>query len=89
MGRSFHVFFPWGWLPEVPAIGQHVRIEGQPGAYVVLHVDLRRAAADLMSMTGSHEMEERVPFFAIEPVGTDSAPVKDKKAEDRHQKLRS
>lgn len=54
-------------LPEAPKIGQRVTIEGQPEVYVVLRLDTKRLAADLMLTTGNHAVEENVPFFAIEP----------------------
>ena len=54
---------------------QRVRIEGQPGTYVVLRVDTKRLAADLMLTTGKHEIEENVPFFAIERVTTESGNI--------------
>jgi hypothetical protein len=63
-------------------MGQRVRIEGQPGVYVVLHIDMKRAAADLMLTTGTHEIEHRVPFFAIEPI-TDSAIQKTLEQEEK------
>ncbi|KAA6459115.1 hypothetical protein DYQ86_17750 [Acidobacteria bacterium AB60] len=68
MGRFLYYFFPPQYQPEVPRIGQRVAIEGQPGEYVVLHIHTTAAAADLMSTTGKHELEERVPFFAIHSI---------------------
>ncbi len=67
MRRYSYYFFPQKKLPEAPKIGQRVTVEGQPGVYVVLHIDMKRAAADLMFLSGNHEVEHRVPFFAIEP----------------------
>lgn len=60
--------FPSASLPEAPRIGQRVTIEGQPGVYVVLRLDTKRFAADLMSTTGNHQIEENVPCFLIDPV---------------------
>ena len=68
MSRSLYYLFPQNRLPEAPRIGQRVRIEGQPGEYVVLRVDMKRFCADLMLTTGNHEIEQNVPYFAIEPV---------------------
>jgi hypothetical protein len=34
----------------------------------VLRLDTKRFAADLMLTTGNHEIEEDVPYFAIDPV---------------------
>jgi hypothetical protein len=50
-----------------PVVGQRVTIESQDKVYLVLRVDLRRYAADLMLMTGTHELEQNVPFVALEP----------------------
>ena len=33
----------------------------------MLRLDMKRFCADLMLTTGSHEIEQGVPFFAIEP----------------------
>ncbi|KAA6464920.1 hypothetical protein DYQ86_02905 [Acidobacteria bacterium AB60] len=73
MSRSFYFLFPPKKLPDAPKIGQRVRIEGQPGTYIVLHFDTRRMTADLMSTSGQHEIEEKVPFFAIEPLANESS----------------
>jgi hypothetical protein len=35
--------------------------------YLVVRVDLRRYAADLMLMTGTHALEHNMPFCAMEP----------------------
>ncbi len=67
MSRSFYYLLPHKRLPDAPRIGQRVTIEGQSGVYVVLRIDTKRLAADLMSTTGRHEIEENVPFFAIAP----------------------
>lgn len=64
--RSLYYLFSQNRLPEAPKIGQHVRIEGQPGVYVVLRLDTKRFAADLMLTTAKHEIEENAPYFAIE-----------------------
>ena len=87
MARSFYFLFPNHRLPEAPKIGQHVRIEGQPGMYIVLRLDTKRFAADLMLMTGNHEIEQRVPYSAIEPVraadnGTENRNSTTAKSED-------
>ena len=66
--RSLYYLFPKQALPDAPKIGQHVRIEGQPGVYVVLRLDTKRFAGDLLLTTGKYDLEENVPFFAIEPV---------------------
>ena len=68
MSRSFCFLFPNRSVPEAPKIGQHVRIEGQPGVYVVLRLDTKRFAADLMLTTGKHRIEENVPYFAMEAI---------------------
>jgi hypothetical protein len=34
----------------------------------VLRLDTKRFAADLMLTTGNHELEESMPFSAIQPV---------------------
>ena len=68
MSRSFYVLLPSNRLPDAPKVGQRVRIEGQQGLYLVLRLDTKRFAADLMLMTGNHEIEHGVPFFAIDPV---------------------
>lgn len=60
--------FPQSRLPEAPKIGQRVRIEGQPGMYLVLRLDTKRFAADLMLLTGTHDIEHDIPYFAIEPI---------------------
>jgi hypothetical protein len=52
---------------KLPMVGQRVTIEGQVGVYIVLRLDLRRYAADLILTTGAHELELDVPFFALEP----------------------
>jgi hypothetical protein len=36
--------------------------------YIVLRLDTKRFAADLMLTTGNHEIEENVPYFVIEPM---------------------
>jgi len=72
--RYSYYFFPQNRLPEVPKIGQRVTIEGQPGVYVVLHIDMKRAAADLMLTSGNHELEHRVPFFALQSALDASVP---------------
>ena len=76
MSRSFFLLFPHHKLPEAPQIGQQVTIEGQPGVYVVLRLDKKRFAADLMLTTGNHELEENVPYFAIEPVAREESQVR-------------
>lgn len=68
MSRSFYFFFPPKTPPEAPRVGHRVQIEGQPGTYIVLDLHPKRLSADLMSTTGRHEIEERVPYFAIEPL---------------------
>ena len=73
MSRSFYFLFPNRSVPEAPKIGQRVRIEGQPGEYVVLRLDRKRFAADLMLTTGKHEIEENVPYFAIEAINEKAA----------------
>jgi hypothetical protein len=67
VSRSYYFFFPPKTSPVAPRVGQRVRIEGQPGTYIVLHLHPKRFSADLMSTTGRHEIEEKVPYFAIEP----------------------
>jgi hypothetical protein len=52
---------------KFPMVGQRVTIKRQGEVYLVLRVDLRRYAADLMLMTGTHELEQNVPFVALEP----------------------
>jgi hypothetical protein len=42
--------------------------------YVVLHIDMKRAAADLMLTSGNHELEHRVPFFALQSALDASVP---------------
>lgn len=64
---SFYYLIPHHRLPDAPRVGQHVTIEGQPGIYIVLRLDTKRFAADLMSTFGNHEIEHNVPYFAIEP----------------------
>ena len=66
--RSFYYLFPENKLPDAPKIGQRVRIEGQPGTYLVLRLNTKRFAADLMLTTGKHEIVENVPLFALDPV---------------------
>jgi hypothetical protein len=66
--RSFYYLFPQKWLPEAPKVGQRVRIEGQLEIYLVLRLDTKRFSADLMLMTGNHQIEHNVPYFAIQPV---------------------
>lgn len=83
MRRYSYYFFPQNKLPEAPRIGQRVTIEGQPGVYVVLHIDMKRAAADLMLTSGNHEVEQRVPFFAIESLLDISSPQKPTEEKDR------
>ena len=73
MSRSFYFLFPTRPVPEAPKIGQHVRIEGQPGVYIVLRLDPKRFAADLMLTTGKHEIEENVPYIAIEAINEKTA----------------
>ena len=68
MSRTFYLLFPPQKLPEPPQIGEHVSIEGQPGVYIVLRLDTKRFAADLMLTTGNHALEENVPYFAIERI---------------------
>ena len=68
MSRSIYYLFPKNRLPEAPRIGQQVTIEGQPGVYIVLRLDMKRLCADLMLTTGNHEIEQNVPYFAIELV---------------------
>jgi len=80
LSRSLYFLFSPVSLPKAPRIGQHVRIEGQPGVYVVLRLDTKRFAADLMLTTGNHEIEENIPYFAIEPVKETFATSEDKKA---------
>lgn len=88
--RPYSYFvFPQTRLPEPPRIGQRVRIEGQPGLYVVLHIDMKRAAADLMLTSGNHQVEHRVPFFAIEPVPDTSAAKVETEEKDKGKALRS
>jgi hypothetical protein len=36
--------------------------------YLVLRLDTKRFAADLMLLSGNHEIEHGVPYFAIEPI---------------------
>jgi hypothetical protein len=50
-----------------PVVGQRVTIDGQNDVYLVVRVDLRRYAADLMLMTGTHNLERNIPFRALEP----------------------
>lgn len=64
VARSVYYLFPA--RAEAPKVGQHVRVEGQPGEYVVLHLDSKRFAADLMLTTGKHNVEENVPYTVIE-----------------------
>jgi hypothetical protein len=68
LSRSLYILFHPASLPEAPRIGQHVRIDGRPGVYVVLRLDMKRFAADLMLTTGNHEIEENIPYFAIEAI---------------------
>jgi hypothetical protein len=52
---------------KLPVVGQRVTVDGQDDVYLVVRVDLRRYAADLMLMTGTHELEQNIPFRALEP----------------------
>jgi hypothetical protein len=62
---------------KLPMVGQRVTIDGQDGVYVVLRVDLRRYAADLL-LTGTQELEQNVPFFALEPARQKTVPSREK-----------
>jgi len=68
VSRSFYLLFLHHKLPEASQIGQHVSIEGQPGVYIVLRLDMKRFAADLMLTTGNHALEENISFSALQPV---------------------
>jgi hypothetical protein len=52
---------------KFPVVGQRVTIDGQDDVYLVVRVDVRRYAADLMLMTGTHALEHNMPFCAMEP----------------------
>jgi len=68
-------------------VGQHVRIDGQPEVYVVLRVNKKRFSADLMLTTGRHELEENIPYFAIEPVLPEhKRPAKDSQTRTRTER---
>ena len=60
-----------------PVVGRKVKIEGQKDVYVVISIDQKRCAADLILASGNHALEENVPFFAIEPV--EESPTKKNK----------
>ncbi len=50
---------------EVPEVASRVRIEGQEAEYVVLRVDEKRQVADLLRLTGIHQVLEDVPWHAL------------------------
>lgn len=56
---------------KTPEVGSKVRIIGERGNYLVMRLDVRRYLADLMLLGATARMEHGVPFWAIEPVGTE------------------
>jgi hypothetical protein len=50
---------------KFPVVGQRVTVDGQDDVYLVVRVDLRRYAADLMLMTGTHHLEQNIPFRVL------------------------
>lgn len=56
---------------ERPRVGQWVWAEGLRGTFTVVRVDEDRGQADLEITSGTHFIEQHVPFSKIHPVGED------------------
>jgi hypothetical protein len=53
-------FFP----KRIPTTGEVVRVAGQPGSFVVMHVDSARRVVELMERSGQHRLLD-VPFASV------------------------
>jgi hypothetical protein len=58
-----------GRMGKPPEMGQRVRIKGRDEVFFVVRVDQRRQLADLVQATGTHVVEENVPFQSIVSTG--------------------
>ena len=53
---------------ELLQIGQHTRLQGKSGLYVVVGVDEERQTADLISSAGISPVLNRIPLDRIRPL---------------------
>jgi hypothetical protein len=76
-GRRSYVKAPGErkWIQLQP--GQHVRIEARNEEFIVLRVDEKRHAADLLPAGTMSKVEMGVPIGTISPVGEPPPPEHD------------